>query len=76
MKNNMCKYLSDKIKTLIEINYNNMKYIKLINECRKILIEYKNNGGTKKKHTMHYLNYINYMVKKTRKKNMISWQIF
>jgi hypothetical protein len=34
----MYKYLLDKIKTLIEINYNSMKYIELINECGKVLI--------------------------------------
>jgi hypothetical protein len=38
----------EKIKTLIDSNYNNENYIELINKCREIIIEYKNNNGTQR----------------------------
>jgi hypothetical protein len=40
--------LMDKIKTLIDGDYNSEDYIELINKCREAIIEYKNNGGTQR----------------------------
>jgi hypothetical protein len=44
----MCIDLIDKIRDLVEEGLNNENYIELIDKCRKIIIEYKNNGGKQK----------------------------
>jgi hypothetical protein len=40
--------LMDKIRTLVEKGFDNENYIELIDKCREIIIEYKNNGGKQK----------------------------
>ncbi|MDR1243061.1 MAG: hypothetical protein LBM00_09835 [Deltaproteobacteria bacterium] len=44
----MCIDLIDKIRALVEEGLNNENYIELIDKCREIIIEYKNNGGKQK----------------------------
>jgi hypothetical protein len=44
----MCIDLMDKIGALVENEFNDKNYMELIDKCREIVIEYKNNGGKQK----------------------------